>query len=135
MPLFKDLKVPTLFGQYIYNGLVLIHRNRDGLAEQAVEHSHDLRSCGLRILFSRLARGVNAFPIRHQRLYNELPLCFRNQSEVLFGRGLKKFVQENPVYSVEEWSDLSFVAPDCLFAVYGSECVGDGLCGCEKRSK
>ena len=103
-PLFKELSVLTVYSQYIYNGLLAVHVNRDSFTGQESASKYATRSLGnLPVRFSRYSSSTNAFPIRHLKMYNDLPPDLKMLPVAAFGRSLKRILVDNPLYSLREW--------------------------------
>ena len=108
-PLFQKLRVLTVYSQYIYNGLLFVHSNRNSFAGEGSSQVYATRgSDKLPIPFSRFASSINAFPMRHMRMYNELPPDLRKLPTGSFGRALKAVLLGSPLYSLQEWSIVGF---------------------------
>lgn len=103
-PLFKELSVLTVYSQYIYNGLLAVHVNRDSFTGQKSASKYATRSLGnLPVRFSRYSSSTNAFPIRHLKMYNDLPPDLKTLPAAAFRRSLKRILVDNPLYSLREW--------------------------------
>lgn len=73
-PLFQELGILTVYGQYVLSSLVYIKENVSSFSTRTEVHSYNVRSkCNLDFPRCRLTKTRDNFPHSAIRMYNSLP--------------------------------------------------------------
>lgn len=108
-PLFANLKVMTIFSQYVYYGLINLKNNIGEYQQRGDLHNHDTRHAQkLDIPRCRLSRSLAAHPIPAMRFYNMLPPRAHTEDMKAFSMQLFNKLTNEPLYSFEEVSGEYF---------------------------
>lgn len=103
-PLFSKLNILTVYSQYILITLNNVRTNISSLALREDQHDHNTRSkSNLDLPFCRLNKKKDSFPMLAIRMYNRLPLYFKNLEASVFKNELREWLLARPLYSLDEF--------------------------------
>jgi hypothetical protein len=108
-PLFRQLGILTIYGQYILNSLVNVKEDIN-LQMQTREYCHDynLRSRrNLDIPWCRLSKKKDSYPVLACKMFNRLPVNIRELGPAKFKRKIKDWLIERSFYSISDFMDDS----------------------------
>lgn len=111
-PIFRRLKILTIYSQYILLSLLHVKENLDSLSTRSDCHNYNLRKAhDLNVPFCRLSKMKDCFPTLAYRMFNLLPLSVRQLKDSAFKKRVKKWLLDEAFYSLEEFfgSDFSSV--------------------------
>lgn len=101
-PIFKDLKILTLSGQYILDCILYAHS--EDYQCQGDHHGHDTRNRGLIALPKcRLSKMQQSFKYQSVIFYNKIPPSWKKYSLKKLKSSLKLFLLEHCFYSTKEF--------------------------------
>ena len=104
-PVFKRQKILTLHATYIMQHLTQAKRDVHTHTRRNDIHAHATRQGNqLEIPFGRLC--TTNFVREGLRLYNQLPEQWKNLTRANFKRQIQHFLQDTPIYSVEEFYEI-----------------------------
>jgi hypothetical protein len=105
-PIFKELKVLTVFSQYVLNSLVLLKDNVAQYVKREDQHCYNTRRAqDLDVPRSRLSHTQRCFPISAIKIFNTLPESVRALNSKTFKTVLRDRLLERPLYALEELSN------------------------------
>lgn len=108
--LFQQLGVLTIHSQYILNCLLTLKTDPPAeIAKRDQICGYQLRnSKNLDVPRCRLKKTQDSFPNIAYKMYNKLPLSFRELKFSLFKNKLKTWLQKKSFYKIEEYFNASF---------------------------
>lgn len=103
-PIFKRLRLLTVYSQYVLLCLCYVKRNINLLPVREESHSHNLRNRNqLDIPFCRLSKKKNSYEVLALKMYNALPAGFKTLDLAVFEKSLKAWLVDRPFYSLVEY--------------------------------
>lgn len=107
---FIENKILTLYSLYIYETIMFIVENFDIFIDCSRSHKHDTRNKNDLLyytpIYTQIQKNVHHSAIR---IYNRLPIAFRNLPKVTLKNKLKTFLTERAYYSIDEYFNDTIV--------------------------
>jgi hypothetical protein len=103
---FKELKILSLFSQYIYSVLIYLAGNIQLYTMNKEVHNYNTRnSSNFHVPNANLTKYQKGVYCKGIKLYNQLPTDIKNSvnNQKLFGSALKSFLHCNSFYTLEEF--------------------------------
>lgn len=101
-PLFKKLGILTMTNQYIYECLNYAKR-------YAANQNPNRNVTRLNLIIApyfRLSKNINSFRYISTKLYNLLPIDWKNLTYLKFQKNIKAFLRDNVFYELQEFIDF-----------------------------
>lgn len=103
-PLFSQLGVLTVYGEYVHRCLVSMKEQERNLPTRQDVHNYGTRfSQSLNVPRCRLAKTLNSYPASAMRMYNKLPPELKMLEGIGFKRAVHELLVNSPLYSLSEF--------------------------------
>lgn len=108
-PSFKSLKIMTLPAIFVFQCLIYIKENRENYPEHSKYHPYNTKNKNnLVTAHYNYSKTQKSFLGISVKLFNHIPITLREVKADIFKRKLKLFLLENPIYSIEEFYELTW---------------------------
>ena len=98
------MAIMTIYGLYIYECLIFIFKNKDTFLVNNIQHEYNTRTQDITYPQHNLTKTEKSPFYMCIKLYNKLPLTFKNIVSIsLFKKKVKKMMVNLEPYSLEDY--------------------------------